>query len=355
MCYQMAPQDNSSPPTARCLIYNHPMTSLIFFGSDQYSAIVLSALLEHQKTGKPENLLVITDRPKPKDRDQVVEPNPVEKLAKAHNLKVFYYPTNSDEMNKFISHLESLSSLLESSNFPLGLCASFDHLIPKEIIVKFAGNLYNLHPSLLPQYRNVSPVQYAIALGDKETGITLFRISPTIDDGVIIAQVSEPILPTDTTPTLTSRLFSLGAQLFIEAINNNFTFPPSTIYHLPSTSLVFTKRLTRDSGFVEWPVLHKLLKNEPVSPSDTKNELLNLRLQKESIAHSNLESRIYLLDLMRALNPWPTVWSLVPTKKGDLRISVLCDSYSIPYTAYSILISGKPAPISLPDFTKYYL
>jgi methionyl-tRNA formyltransferase len=315
------------------------MTSLIFFGSDQYSAIVLRELLATNY----QILSVVTD--------QHNDPSPVEKLAKTHNLKVAYYPTNTDEMSKFISHLESISSLLESNTFPLGLCASFDHLIPAEIIVKFAGNLYNLHPSLLPQYRNVSPVQYAIALGDQTTGITLFRITNGIDNGEIISQVSEPILETDTTPTLTSHLFELGAELFIATLKSNFS-PPSTIYHLPTTNLVFTRRLTRDSGFIEWPVLSKLLKNEAITSSDTKNELLNLRLQKESISHSNLESRIYLLDLMRALNPWPGVWSLVPTRKSDLRISI---PYQLPTTNFQILISGKPLAISLSDFTKYYL
>ncbi len=328
------------------------MSSLIFFGSDQYSAIVLNSILEYRKTGIPENVLIITDRPKPKDRSQVMEPSPVEKLAITHDLKVSYYPSNTDEMNSFIESLKTNSSFLDTDSKTIGLCASFDHLLPIDIIDLFDGNLYNLHPSLLPQYRNVSPVQYAIALGDRVTGITLFRIAPTIDDGEIIAQASEPILPSDTTSTLTPRLFALGAELFLSFLDNPTKTPAHHSEARQSEGWIFTRRLKRDSGYIEWGVLHKLLKNHPVSINESTNVLLNLRLAREKAISSNLESSVYLLDLMRALNPWPTVWSLVPSKKGELRISLISNSRSL---IPDILIAGKPKAITMSDFAKYYL
>ncbi len=299
------------------------MTPLIFFGSDQYSAIVLNQLMVNGqpacRRGRWSMINIITDH-KTGGTD-------VEKLALKHNLHVAYYPD--------FDH-----SLITKNT--LGLCASFDHLIPQEIIEKFDGNLYNLHPSILPQYRNVSPVQYAIALGDKVTGITLFRVSPTIDDGEIISQIEEPILPTDTTPTLTSRLFKKGAELLLQG------YEPCKQTINKVRNLVFTKRLTRDSGFIEWPVLHQLLTNQPIS-SSTTNQLLSLRLSRTHIIIHH--SSFIIHDLLRALTPWPGVWSLVPTKKGEQRISLI---YNLQSTI-SILISGKPAPISLSDFTKYYL
>ena len=344
--------------------------SLIFFGSDQYSAIVLSHLLTANSL---QPTVVITDHKKGGTN--------VEKLAKKHNLKVLYYQD--------IPH-----SLITKDT--LGLCASFDHLIPAELITSFAGRLYNLHPSLLPQYRNVSPVQYAIALGDQVTGITLFRISPGIDDGEIISQVSKPILPDDTTPTLTTRLFELGADLFIQMLQGSVPCNSTNDYKVRNLvthhkKIIFTKRLTRDSGYLEWPTLHKLLLNQPLctssavapekclqtqsglgGPPDTKNELLRLRLSRTVfVGHPTrtvLEGTQILSDLLRALTPWPGVWSLVPTKKSDLRISLvpkgsdlkgsaqppLSGGRSDP-TGFVILIAGKPNPISLSDFTKYYL
>ncbi len=305
------------------------MQSLIFFGSDQYSAVVLSALI---LSGDSRKITVVTD---PREGGTSVD-----KLAKEHNLLVSYYPDFD-------------RSLITENT--LGLCASFDHLIPAEIIKLFDGNLYNLHPSLLPQYRNVSPVQYAIALGDTETGITLFRISTGIDNGEIISQAAEPILPDDTTPTLTARLFKLGAQLFQEHLNTPGVKGAShsrSVIPL-GVPLVFTRRLTRDSGFVEWPVLQKLLKNEPIDESATANEFLRLRLKKIVSLDLIIDNWLLVInDLIRSLSPWPGIWSTVPTKKGNLRISLTSHTgYVIP----DILISGKPKPISYLDFEKYYL
>jgi len=298
------------------------MTTLIFFGSDQYSAVTLDVIFRSDNTRK---ITVVTDLK--------LGGSEVEKLAKTHNLKVSYYPD--------FDH-----SLITKD--ALGLCASFDHLIPAEIIKKFGGNLYNLHPSLLPQYRNVSPVQYAIALGDTVTGITLFRIAPTIDDGEIIAQAQEPILPTDTTPTLTPRLFKLGADLFLRFLGSDLKGSAQPADEEagrsdPVGTLIFTHRLTRDSGYIEWPVLSKLLTNKPFSPTETKNELLNLRLTHNPVGN-------ILNDLLRALTPWPGVWSNVPTRKGELRVSLESISQEI-----TIKLAGKPKAISYQDFEKYYL
>lgn len=300
------------------------MQSLIFFGADQYSAVALSTILESKI---PLLVSVVTDQGKPKGKERIVEDSPVDKLAKRHNLKVFYYP-DFDQ------------SLITKNT--LGLCASFDHLIPTEIINLFGGNLFNLHPSLLPQYRNVSPVQYALALGDTVTGITLFRISAGIDNGEVISQAEEGIRSDDTTQTLTPRLFKLGTELFLSSSKNNFS-PTGTLENGDTGKLIFTHRLTRDSGYLEWKVLQSLLTDKKVTASETKNELLQLRL-------THNPSGNILADLLRALTPWPTVWSVVPSKKGELRVSLESVIPSI-----TLKIAGKPKAISYVDFEKYYL
>lgn len=295
---------------------------LIFFGADQYSAVALRHILENRNTGILKHISVITDKHE--------GGSPVEKLAKEHDLDVSYYPTIPYD--------------LQPTTSTIGLCASFDHLIPQDVISQFGGNLYNLHPSLLPQYRNVSPVQYSIALGDKETGITLFRISPGIDDGEIIAQAIEPILESDTTATLTPRLFKKGAELFLQMIQGSELCLPPQKNKVPN--LVFTKRLKKDSGFIEWSVLEKLLAAKKVESAETKNELLALRLQLSPTTHDLSP----ISDLLRALSPWPGIWSLVPTKKGELRIALETVTPDI-----TLKLAGKPKAISFADFHKYYL
>lgn len=318
--------------------YNLGMQNIIFFGSDTYSSIALNQLLLSPICNKKFDIFaVITDRPKPVGKDQSLVQSAVEKLAKTRNLKVSYYPSNLDEMDNFIVELKNQS---KDKNI-FGLCASFDHLLPEEIIEIFNGNLYNLHPSLLPQYRNVSPVQYALALGDTQTGITLFRISVGIDNGEIIGQSEEAINQNDTTPTLTPRLFEKGAELFINFLSGI----KSSIENTTSEQLIFTKRLTRDSGFVEWEIIQQLLTKKLVSASDTNNLLLNLRLSKSDASTPSI-----LQDLVRALSPWPSVWTLVFTKKGKLRVTL---ESVIP--EIKLKIAGKPKPISYSDFNKYYI
>jgi len=314
------------------------MTTLIFFGSDQYSAVVLKQLLENRNTGIPENLTVITDPHTP--------PNPVESMARELSLPLTYY-TDFATCNL---------QLATSQSETVGLTASFPHLFPTDLITAFNGQLYNLHPSLLPQYRNVAPVPYAIALGDQVTGITLFCIAPTIDNGEIISQVEEPILPEDTTPTLLTRLFTKGANLFINTLlhQKQGYEPCKDMVENKVRNLVFTHRLTRQSGFVEWDVVQKLLQGQALKAQDTQNELLRLRLSRQPCTTHHVPCTI-LSDLIRALTGYEKVWTIAPTKKGDLPISFSLPPNHVPSTMYYVLVPGKPRPIPYSDFTKYYL
>jgi len=325
------------------------MSALVFFGSDQYSATVLDQLMVN---GQWSIVNIVTD--------QKPESNPVEKLAKQHNLKVFYYPPNPAEMSNFINNL---LFAIDHRSSTIGLCASFDHLLPAEVITIFEGRLYNLHPSLLPQYRNVAPVPYALAMGDTVTGITLQRIDAKIDHGEIVAQVEEPILDSDTSPLLLHRLFAKGAEMFLSyepcnPINNykvrNFATPEP---------LIFTHRLTPASGFLEWPILLKLITNQPLCTSsatapekclqtqsslgdpDTTNPLIQLRLTHFPTRQDNI-----LHDLVRGLSGWERVWTVTPTTKGEVRLTIESVLPNL-----TVKLAGKPKAITWPDFTKYYL
>lgn len=288
--------------------YNHLMTSLYFFGSDRYASIVLDYLHTHS------------------------------------DLDITHFP----DLKSFVN-----GPMVKWSNdvIPLALSASFPYLFPKDLIQQFSGRLYNLHPSLLPQYRNVAPVPYAIAMGDTETGITLQRIDEKIDHGEIIAQINVPILPTDTTPTLLNRLFTKGAALFIDWLADNLTIRSTdSLISRRADNLIFTKKITPDSGHLEWPLVLKLINGQSITMADTANPLIRLRLTHHPDRTDNI-----LPDLVRALTGYEKVWTVAPTKKGDLRISFALTPNKVLSTKYYVLIPGKPRPISWNDFTKYYL
>lgn len=288
------------------------MTNLFFFGSDQYSQTVLTHLRSHS------------------------------------NLTITHFPD-----------LQSLTNsvMVQWSNglTPLGLSASFPYLFPPDLISAFGGHLYNLHPSLLPQYRNVAPVPYAIALGDTETGITLQRIDEKIDHGEIIAQIKEPIFPEDTTPILLHRLFTQGTQLFLRSVLVGCKpNQKPTRTDLEGAPLIFTHKLTSESGHLEWPVLLKLLNHQPITFAVTTNPLIRLRL-----THHPDRTKNILPDLIRALEGYTKVWTVAKTRKGTLRITLVLKGSDLMGRSdpqgCSILIPGKPRPITWSDFTKYYL
>jgi|SaaInlStandDraft_5_1057022.scaffolds.fasta_scaffold19503_3 hypothetical protein len=296
-------------------------TLITFFGSDQYSAVVMQGLIASPKVDVT-SLITI----------ESVSAHPLHQLASTHNIPITLY---SPDLT--LTHPTGVAVL-----------ASFGHILPPDIISLFPGGILCLHPSLLPQYRNTSPVPYAIALGDKMTGVTLFRIDNSIDNGKILAQSEEPILDSDTSPVLLKRLFTLGTNLVISHLTSPTEFTESTASTEP---LIFTHRLTTESGHLEWEVVQKLINNHPIITSDTKNKLLQLRLTRQgSELSGSSEPRIILTDLIRALDGWEKVWTIADTKKGDLRISLVTKDSNI-----LVHLAGKPNPISYSNFHKYYL
>lgn len=320
------------------ILYNVFM-NLAFFGDDQYSTTVLHALFKFPQTLQKHPLkLIITTRPKPKGRKQETTPPPVEIFAKAHNILTLYYSTNSNDSN-------NICNTLNKYKITLGILASFGHILPPRIINSFEHGIINLHPSLLPQFRGATPIQHAIALGYKTTGITLFRLDSGVDTGPIIAQQSEPILPTDDTPTLTARLFTHGTKHLVQHFKQpgkNPTIKPRP----PDEPLIYTARFTRQSGFVQWSIFTKTLSKEPIILKNLDNPLLKLRYQH----NPPIKPITALHDLVRALTPWPGVWTLAPTKKGDKRLKILSVKPD-----FLVQLEGKPQPIPWEQFQKYHL
>lgn len=318
------------------------MNTLVFFGSDRFSSVVLSELITQKHTPS----LVVTDPPKPIGRKQLITPNKVEMLANEQNIKVLYYPSKNNDLDNFIKLITDHCPLSTC----VGLSASFPHIFPPEFIKLFKNNLFNLHPSLLPQYRNVAPGPYAIAMGDAETAVTLQHIDEKVDHGSIVAQAVEPIHPTDTTPTLLTRLFTLGTKMFINhlRLSGSPIIRQSEFSNCPNP--IFTRRLTRESGYLEWDVVQKLLQGQALKVGDTKNPLVNLRLTHHPDRTSNI-----LPDLIRALDGYEKVWTTAPTKRGELPISLSLAEIRNTKYEIQILIPGKPRSIPYSDFEKYYL
>ncbi len=149
---------------------------------------------------------VITAPDRPAGRGRRLQASAVKKFALEQQLPV-WQPTNLKDEG-FVSELRELDA-------NLFVVVAF-RMLPRVVWQMPQYGTFNLHASLLPQYRGAAPIHWAIMNGETETGVTTFFIDEAIDTGSVILQKSETILPTDTTGTLHDRLMHLGAHLVVD-------------------------------------------------------------------------------------------------------------------------------------------
>lgn len=174
-------------------------------GTPEFAAICLEEILN----SKHEVVGVITVPDKPAGRGQKLSQSAVAKLAIEKNLKLL-----QPEKLKNPEFLEELNSL-DTDAF---VVVAF-RMLPKEVWQIPAKGTFNLHASLLPQYRGAAPINWAIINGETETGVTTFLIDEKIDTGNILLKEKVQILPDDNAGTLHDKLAESGKKLIIETLN----------------------------------------------------------------------------------------------------------------------------------------
>jgi methionyl-tRNA formyltransferase len=177
---------------------------IIFMGTPEFAVPSLEILLEHQYTV----VAVITAPDKPQGRGQKITYSPVKACALKYNLPVLQ-PTNLKSPD-FINELKSYEANLQ-------VVVAF-RMLPEVVWSLPEFGTFNLHASLLPQYRGAAPINWAIINGEKETGVTTFFLKHEIDTGSIIFQEKEPIHETDDAGTLYERLMNIGAALVLKTV-----------------------------------------------------------------------------------------------------------------------------------------
>lgn len=174
-------------------------------GTPEFAAICLEEILN----SKHEVVGVITVPDKPAGRGQKLSQSAVAKLAIEKNLKLL-----QPEKLKNPEFLEELNSL-DTDAF---VVVAF-RMLPKEVWQIPAKGTFNLHASLLPQYRGAAPINWAIINGETETGVTTFLIDEKIDTGNILLKEKVQILPDDNAGILHDKLAESGKKLIIETLN----------------------------------------------------------------------------------------------------------------------------------------
>ncbi len=177
---------------------------IVYMGTPEFAVPSLEILIENGW-----NVVgVITAPDKPKGRGQKLIPSPVKESALKHGLTVLQ-PTNL-KSPEFLAELKEL-------NADLQIVVAF-RMLPESVWNMPPIGTFNLHASLLPNYRGAAPINWAIINGEKETGVTTFFLKHEIDTGSIIFQEKIQILEEDDLGTIYEKLMKLGSELVLKTV-----------------------------------------------------------------------------------------------------------------------------------------
>ncbi|QLG69289.1 MAG: Methionyl-tRNA formyltransferase [Candidatus Woesebacteria bacterium] len=269
-------------------------TKIVFFGTPDYVVPILEALHKNFrfKDGSQIIAAVITQAPKPAGRKGELAYSAVDKWAYQKRIPVFY------DMNKF------LESGIESD---LAILASFSLIIPQRVIDSFKKGILNIHPSLLPKFRGASPVQAAIALGKKETGVSIIKLDSLLDHGPIVCQFKEEIDENDTTETLRRRLFERSSQVLVELLPA-YLEGKINLKEQDHKKATFCYEIKKDYAFIDPAILQATFKGQAFKGSNFRIQFMKNKEIKASPRNIN--------NFIRAMNPWPCAWTEVKLQEN---------------------------------------
>ncbi|SNS85928.1 methionyl-tRNA formyltransferase [Ekhidna lutea] len=211
---------------------------IVFLGTPDFAAASLRKLVENQVNV----VAVITAPDKPKGRGKKLGMSAVKAYALKADLPILQ-PTNL----KSPEFLEELKSY----NADLQIVVAF-RMLPVVVWDMPRLGTFNLHASLLPQYRGAAPINWAIINGEKETGVTTFFLKHEIDTGEIIFQEKEEISDTDNVGSLYERLMHKGADLVLKTVRaiENEDYPQTPQDNSPE--LKHAPKIFKEDCKIDW-------------------------------------------------------------------------------------------------------
>ena len=244
---------------------------IVFMGTPEFAVASLDALVK----GGCNIVGVITAPDKPAGRGMQLQQSAVKKYAVENNLHVL-----QPEKLKNAEFLEALKAL----NADLQIVVAF-RMLPEAVWNMPPMGSVNLHGSLLPQYRGAAPINWAVINGEKETGVTTFKLKHEIDTGDILLQESFPINETDNAGDVHDKMKAIGAALLVKTVKG---FVDGSLKETPQSAAV-----SHDS---------RLLKHAPKIFTETC-----------AIHWNKPVDEVY--NLIRGLAPYPAAFTFLHDKK----------------------------------------
>lgn len=235
----------------------------VFAGTPDFAAVHLAALLEsgHQV------IAVYCQPDRPAGRGKKLATSPVKQLAERHQIPVYQPVTLKDA---------AAQAELAAWKPDLMLVVAYGLLLPQAVLDIPRLGCINVHASLLPRWRGAAPIQRAIEAGDAETGVCIMQMEAGLDTGPVLSRFVCPILPTDTGGSLHDRLATFGSQALLKTLDE----------------IAAGNVNAATQNDIDVTYAHKLDKDE---------------------AHLDFSRpAIKLWQQIRAFNPFPVSWCLLP-------------------------------------------
>ncbi|MDT0649463.1 methionyl-tRNA formyltransferase [Autumnicola edwardsiae] len=276
---------------------------IVFMGTPEFAVSSLRKIIEagYNVVG------VITAPDRPAGRGRKLQQSDVKKYALEQNLNVLQ-PTNLKSEN-FQQELKQLRPNVH-------VVVAF-RMLPQSIWALPEYGTFNLHASLLPQYRGAAPINWSIINGDKSTGVSTFFIDKKIDTGAMILQRELTIEENENVGQLHDRLMESGAKLIVETLELIKNEIVETREQEETGSLKPAPKLTKENTRIDW--------EKPVA-------------------------EIY--NLIRGLNPYPAAWTILQNASEEYKVKIfesekILGSHEL--SAGSIVIDEKNLKIAAPD------
>src|SRR5262249_44769747 len=214
---------------------------LIFMGTPEFAVPAFKKLIE---TGH-EIRIVLTQPDKPVGRRQIITPPPLKLAAPEHTRTKSHHPAKI-KTDAARQQLEPLFKQVDA-----GIVAAYGRILPDWMLAAPRYGCINVHSSLLPKYRGAAPINWAIANGETETGVTIMQMDAGLDTGAMLLQGKTSIGERETAAELTPRLAELGANLLIEALAKLGRGEPTPIAQ-DDAEATLAPILKREDGQVDW-------------------------------------------------------------------------------------------------------
>ncbi|HLV15272.1 MAG TPA: methionyl-tRNA formyltransferase [Xanthomarina sp.] len=246
---------------------------IVFMGTPDFAVTILKDLVEkeYQIVG------VITAPDKPAGRGRKLNESAVKVYAQSQGLHIMQ-PTNLKN-EEFLAELKSLNANLQ-------IVVAF-RMLPEVVWQLPAYGTFNLHASLLPDYRGAAPINWAIINGETKTGVSTFFIDEKIDTGEIILQEEVAIAPTDDAGILHDKLMHAGSDLVIKTVNLIKQGSVSTQAQPKTESPKTANKLNRDNCKIDWT-----------------------------------DSMTNIYNKIRGLSPYPAAWTYLKNGEDTLDVKI---------------------------------